>query len=272
MEIEIFDVEHGACTLVTADTGRRVLIDCGHNGSTGWRPSAALPARGIRQVDALVVSNYDEDHVSDFPNVMQCILVPTLFRNPSVTPEILRNLKAENGMGAGIGSLARMAGRHYTAPVTASVDLGDLEMLHFWNRYPWFQDENNLSLVTILRCPGLGVIFPGDLETDGWKSLLTRPDFRAALSDVNVFIASHHGRETGYCREVFDYCRPEVVIVSDKAIVHETQRSASLYRPHASGIQFFDGVRRYVLTTRSNGYIRISRNGPGQAFVWISSR
>jgi len=43
MRAQIFDVEHGACNLITADTGARVLIDCGHNSTTGWRPSVYLP-------------------------------------------------------------------------------------------------------------------------------------------------------------------------------------------------------------------------------------
>ena len=95
MEIEIFDVEHGACALITADNQSRLLIDCGHNSTSGWRPSTSLPARGVTQVEALVVSNYDEDHVTDFPNLMSNVYVPRLVRNPSVTPDCLRYLKSE---------------------------------------------------------------------------------------------------------------------------------------------------------------------------------
>lgn len=35
MELKIFDVEHGACALLTCDNGSRLMIDCGHNGDTG---------------------------------------------------------------------------------------------------------------------------------------------------------------------------------------------------------------------------------------------
>lgn len=272
MEIEIFDVEHGSCTLVTTDNGKRLLFDCGHNSSTDWRPSSSLPARGITRVDSLVVSNYDEDHVSDLPDLLRNVHVPVLVRNPSVRPADLYALKAENGVGRGIGTLAYMAGNHYTAPVVGPQDFGGLQIAHFWNTYPALDDENNLSLVTILRYHNLGVIFPGDLERAGWYRLLERADFRAALRGVNVFVASHHGREGGYCPEVFDYCSPEIVIFSDKGVAHETQKTAALYRQHAAGVRFFDSETRYVLTTRNNGAIRLSQHGPGMGFVWISRR
>ncbi len=270
MEIEIFDVEHGACSLITADNGGRILIDCGHNASTNWRPSWSLPARGIGQVDRLVISNYDEDHVSDLPNFLSTVAVPVLSRNPSVAPNLLPILKQENGMGRGIGTLAYMAGNHYNQPLAAAQDFGALQVSHFWNDFPDFIDENNLSLVTILRYHNLGVIFPGDIEKEGWLRLLERQDFRDALLGVNVFVASHHGRENGYCPDVFNWCFPEIVIFSDTSVIHETQKTASSYRQHTKGIRFFDDKVRHVLTTRNNGMIRITQSGPGMGFVWIS--
>jgi hypothetical protein len=42
MELQIFDVEHGACALLTAHNGTRFMIDCGHNSTTGWKPGTYL--------------------------------------------------------------------------------------------------------------------------------------------------------------------------------------------------------------------------------------
>lgn len=270
VDIEIFDVEHGACSLVTADNGRRILVDCGHNSSTGWRPSWSLPARGIRHVDRLIVSNYDRDHVSDLPSLLAAVEVPVLSRNPSVWPDLLRAMKAENGMDPGISTLAYMAGNHYTQDLPAPQDFGAIQVSHYWNTYPVFTDENNLSLVTIIHYHDLGIIFPGDVEKAGWLQLLQRPDFRAALAGVNIFVASHHGRENGYCPDVFNWCNPEVVIFSDGAVVHDTQKTAALYRQHTRGIRFFDSTTRHVLTTRKNGLIRLTQTGPGGGLIWIS--
>jgi hypothetical protein len=96
------------------------------------------------------------------------------------------------------------------------------------------------------------------MEKAGWLALLQDPDFRERLQSVNVFIASHHGRESGYCEEVFNCCQPDIIIISDKEIVHETQKHD--YTKHASGITWNGGLqRRYVLTTRLDGTITITK-------------
>ena len=99
------------------------------------------------------------------------------------------------------------------------------------------------------------MIFPGDIEEQGWSSLMLNPGFCEQLGSVNVFIASHHGRHNGYCADVFNYCSPKVVVFSDGSIAHNTQNTSALYRQHTSGVLFRDNVRRHVLTTRNNGHM-----------------
>ncbi|GAI81526.1 unnamed protein product, partial [marine sediment metagenome] len=134
----------------------------------------------------------------------------------------------------------------------------NIEIECFYNNYPVFTDTNNLSLVAFVHYDGMGIIFPGDLEKAGWEALLLRQSFRDHLERVNIFVASHHGRDSGYCEEVFNYCTPDIVIISDKEIVHETQKNN--YAKHAIGVLFNSGPdKRYVLTTRSDGMITITK-------------
>ena len=49
--------------------------------------------------------------------------------------------------------------------------------------------------------------FAGDLERAGWEMLLLNAAFRRELALVRILIASHHGRENGYCEDVFSHCR-----------------------------------------------------------------
>jgi hypothetical protein len=46
MKLQIFDVEHGACSLLTADNNARLMIDRGHNATTGWKPGTYLAQPG----------------------------------------------------------------------------------------------------------------------------------------------------------------------------------------------------------------------------------
>src|SRR5215218_6729634 len=105
MLIEILDVDHGFCALVTADGGQRVLLDCGRSSVTGLRPSAVLAARGIQAVDGLIVSHADEDHVSDLPDLLRSVLVRSVITNDSLDSDTLRRIKKVGG-GTGAGAQA----------------------------------------------------------------------------------------------------------------------------------------------------------------------
>lgn len=132
-----------------------------------------------------------------------------------------------------------------------------------------FADTNNLSLVVFLHVHGLRMILPGDLEKPGWLALMRNPYFLAELGHVNVFVAGHHGRENGYCKDVFRFCAPELIVMSDGEKKHATQEMAGKYARHASGCRI--GERdRYVLTTRNDGTIWF-KAWPHETTVELSS-
>jgi beta-lactamase superfamily II metal-dependent hydrolase len=263
MNITIFDVEHGSCALIEADTGARMLVDCGYNAITGWRPSYHLLRRGISYLDELSITNYDEDHVDDLPNLQRLIRIGILTRNPTVSGDQLRYLKREGGIGEGISCLARMTAS-YNQPVSllGQPNWGSLSFSRYWNSYPYdFVDENNLSIALFVHHPLLSVLFPGDMEKGGWKRLLLRPGFITDLQRVHVLIASHHGRENGCCGELFSLTgwRPQIVIISDDYKQYDTQETVDWYRQRVAGINFY-GSTRHVFTTRRDGAIYLSAN------------
>jgi beta-lactamase superfamily II metal-dependent hydrolase len=270
MILEIFDVEHGACALVTASNGKRVMIDCGHNASTGWYPGAELIRRGIGFLNRLYITNYDEDHVSGYPNLANNITIGSLFRNGSVLPGTIRYLKTEDGMGAGIERLVWSIENYFTGPSgLIDHDFGDTFFTSYQNPFGTFVDENNLSLVVFVRCGANKIILPGDMERAGWLNLLRYPDFRAELVGVNVFVASHHGRENGYCEEIMQLCpNIQVVVISDKAKGYQSQETTDQYRQHAAGFMY-EGTFRRVLTTRRDGNMLFSMPTLGQTQVFL---
>lgn len=267
MRLEIFDVEHGQCALLTGDAGELMMLDCGHNSTTGWRPSTHLAQLGVSTLDWLVVTNYDEDHVSDLPEVRKRFNVRLLSRNKSVTGPDLRQLKSEHGCGNGIDSLAEMIGR-FTGQATEIPSFGGMILKSFCNKYPDdFDDENNLSLVTILSWPNFKICFPGDMEKAGWMKLLENQDFRSSISDLNVLVASHHGRESGRCDELFSLTglNPNLFVVSDGEIQFKTQETINWYGTKAIGCKY-NGRNRSVLSTRNDGKINFDIGPNGATF------
>lgn len=218
-------------------------------------------------IGGLVIQNYDEDHLDGLPHLLRLAgstPAVALFRNPSLNVQQLFSLKTPP-FGKGLIALSGLM-RRYIWPLPANNGVpGEVWISQYCNPYPLFKDTNNLSLVTFVHGPGYTVLFAGDLERAGWQTLLLNPTFRNELALVRIFVASHHGRDDGYCKEVFRYCWPDVVIISDESIEYETQENS--YGEHASGIMWNGGrdVRR-VLTTRRDGDLRI---GPWPGLLYF---
>lgn len=274
MRLDVFNVEHGACAVLHCVNDQRFMFDCGHNASTGWRPGDYLSANGVRSLRTLFVTNYDEDHVSGIRNLFEKANVETIFRNTSVTPQMIKHLKTEDGMGLGIEFLVAKLIEWSKNPGLGVGDIGlppGVSVNLFHNDYGDFDDENNLSMAVELIVKGLSFMFTGDLEKAGWKKLLERAEVRAALMRTKVYFASHHGRESGCCPEVFDYCKPIFVVISDKAKGFQTQETHAFYHARSSGGRVHgQSDLRYVLTTRNDGHISFDVMSDGSFYVYTT--
>lgn len=251
MRFEILDVGHGFCAWLYHDNTNAMLFDCGHKTLPEFRPSQYLASQGIGRIDRFFVTNYDEDHISDLPQLRSQMSISILHRNTSISVPQLRALKQQTGpISAAMESFMRMADG-YTGIATGTPAFPGVGYSVYQNEYPVFTDTNNLSSVIFLTCNGTKFVMPGDLENPGWQQLLANTSFRAELAGVQVFVASHHGRENGYCRDVFDCCNPNVIVFSDSPMQFASQEMANTYAQHASGITF-NGQCRRVLSTRND--------------------
>ncbi|WBO22502.1 ComEC/Rec2 family competence protein [Sphingomonas abietis] len=264
MHIEIHDVDHGGCAVITGPAGHRLMLDCGLCSDRPWYPSVTYNGQ---RIDTLMLMNLDEDHCEDLPYLWRDCVVGAVVGNPTVDAHALRAMKAECGMRSGVTAAANILERFGPGFLGDwSHDLGGVAWHVFWNRYGAdFTDTNNLSLAAFIRFGGFTILFGGDVERAGWRQLLKNHDFRAKLSTVNVYVASHHGRENGCCSEVFDICRPELVIFSDGRKQYSTQETRDWYASRATGIPDYTkpaglfGIEpvRKVMTTRRDGTIAI---------------
>src|SRR5262249_40876613 len=122
MYLEIFDVEHGACALITTSGDRHILVDCGDNNSTGWEPGNRLRQRGILQIERIIVRIYEEDHLSGYKNLRQGVRVQAFQRNGSITSSQIPLLKRENGIGWGVQALSSFFSYFSGPPLPTVVD------------------------------------------------------------------------------------------------------------------------------------------------------
>jgi len=274
MRIRVWDVEHGCCVMLHHVTkvglnqesaGRLAMIDSG--SSADFKPSTFIRSLGRDRLDYLFITNADQDHMADLKGLEDAgIAVDTLIRNPSYTGEQIRQIKRISGPLSNDAAWYANACENFSGglpEVPFDQGMGGITFRSFWNSYGphpgQFTDTNNLSLVVFIKYANFKLLFPGDLEKDGWLALLQRADFRAELSGTDVLMASHHGRQSGYCEDIFKYFTPSCVVISDKPIMHATQQMVPDYRAvvRTQGVRVRTTMKdRHVLTTRRDGWIQ----------------
>lgn len=266
MRIEIFDVGHGHCTVLTAPNGRRMMLDCGQrwDDQTFWTPSLHYFNQTI---DLLALLNLDEDHISDFEAVTRNCTVPWILSNPTIGQNEFAVLK-KGGMGSGARAVATWLARPKATVLEAQPDFMPVQIRWYYGFYtPSVPNTtNDLSLAVVAQFGAFKIVFAGDLEVAGWRRLLGLPSFRQDLMGTSVFVASHHGRESGCCAELFDLFCPQLVIISDDERQFDSQDTDDWYRNRCSGAIFGadTGTRRYVATTRRDGSMCIDVDAAGQ--------
>lgn len=274
--LKVFDVGHGQCILFITPNRRIVLIDCAHHKVTGWHPAQALHAMGIQHVDALVISNFDEDHARGLSELYdRGITHGPIWTNWRVTPAEIRRIK--NDLGDGIATLLQALDCGYggTCELPDAPWLG-CDIFATWalspaDYWPYQADTNALSVITEIKVSGVGIMIGGDMPASGWRLLMRDPAFRVAVASTDILIASHHGREDGCCDDLFaSGWRPRLVIMSDERQGHGTQDTGQYYRQRSLGLAFDDGETRHVLGTDRYGNIGIAFTTFGKCRVEIS--
>lgn len=277
MIVRVFDVEHGACAMVVGPNDSLAMIDCGTNSTTGWRPSNYI-REGLKRtaLEYLLITNVDQDHISDLANLLCGITVRHFMTNFRVTPELLGILKSTNGplTDDAQAYLSMRKGGTGVIGIAFNQGMGGVSVRSYSNSYPEFANTNDLSCVYFISYGPFKMLFPGDIEKAGWNGLLRDQNFITDLTTTTVYVASHHGRESGFNDDVFQYLQPQVVVVSDKSIIHDTQEvdHHSVARQAGVNVKKLCGEieKRHVLTTRKDGDIIFSVEPNGQYAIAIA--
>ncbi|MCK6382120.1 MAG: hypothetical protein L6Q54_12835 [Leptospiraceae bacterium] len=265
--IYVFNVELGQSVFIMPKDSPEyaMLIDCGN--TPNFNPvdifKGMLPKDSnypyLPRLSNLTITNYDEDHFSGLPYLLNNVKIQTVSLSGNLSVSDIKSIKVI-----------------ITEPIKALCQLKDTYTGDVVNYTPPYQrrmfslsksdfpngawDTNKLSQLVFLSYKDTTICIPGDLPSASWELLLNQWEVTYYLGKTNIFIASHHGREDGYNADVFKYCRPECIIVSDKYIIHGTQENmSSRYARHVvgDGICFQSDltIQRKVITTRNDGNI-----------------
>ncbi|BDV36719.1 hypothetical protein SS37A_42490 (plasmid) [Methylocystis iwaonis] len=276
LRIVVHDVGHGQAIHAFTPDGNVIVIDLGC--SADFSPLGWLKGQ-TKTIDSLVITHPHGDHIDEMLLLKKHgFAVRQLWRPNWLDKKTVYEQNQSTYQGK-LDAYFEMSDRYNGAIAPEELvgnpeATGGVSIRKFASRDCGQSNINNHSGVVVFTYHGITVVIPGDNEPASWKALLKQPDFAKVLSEMDVFMASHHGRESGYCADIFDN-KPNLCIVSDGSV--KDTDAAGRYSYHAKGWSVSkrkDQTRseRFCVTTRSDGHIelQIGRNPNGNRFLAAS--
>ncbi len=242
LNIIFFYVGQADCTLIKLND-EVMLIDSGNN-SDGKNVVSFLQEKGITQIDYLVGTHADEDHIGGIDDVIKSMeigtfLIPTVGKNGTdyknaVEAAEEKNIPIEHPT---MGEVFIFEDAHFEI-MSAMEEEGT--------------SDNNSSLVIELTYNNTKYLFMGDAETEVENS--------RSWNKVNVLKVGHHGSNSSSSTKFLEQVKPQYSIIevgknnsynlpSDKAIKRLEESGTQILRTDkANG----DEVGSFWLTSDGN--------------------
>ncbi len=274
-KVMFLDVGQGDSILIRSGEGRHVMIDAGGTVSFNregneWREREdpyevgrkllvpLLLQRGVRQLDALVLTHLDADHVGGAAAVIENVPVRAILFNGTLrdSPEVL--------------SLFELALRKriplYALQDSMSWEVDDslkLEVLYptskrlASNGIPIEDDQNANSVVLLATLYGRTFVLPGDLEAEGELSIVANSPTAASQPTVDVLKAGHHGSKSSTTQAWLDYWRPTDTVIS-------VGRNNLYGHPHPTVVERLEASGANIVRTDRNGEVQYRVHSDGR--------
>jgi len=209
------DAGQGNCAVVRTPDGRTIVIDCNIEGAND-NVVRMLKRAGIGEIDVLIATHPDWDHVSGLASLAKHFHVRELWKvTYSKTPDNAspESVEAFREYEAAVAAL-RDAGTRIINPTVDSYDRifggARVEVLAPFSRNSAdYRDANDACLVVRVSHKDKSVLFAADTTQSTWKELMSRGQCLAT-----VLHASHHGSESGYVPGLMEAINPQLVVVS----------------------------------------------------------
>ena len=232
LDIYSIDVEGGQSTLFVAPSGETMLVDAGLPGPRdSGRIIAAAKAAGVKQIDYMVNTHFDGDHVGGVAEVAAQIPIRTFVDHGSIIPSATERAVATYQTYVGV----RAKGRHITATPGTQIPImglnvtvvaaggkfieqplqgggapnplcGDFTPL----KDPESEDDNSVGFV--LRYGRFSMIDLGDL-TWNQEHHLACP--RNPLGLVDLYLTTRHGLNGAGGPFIVHALRPRVAVMNN---------------------------------------------------------
>ncbi|MCM3382734.1 DNA internalization-related competence protein ComEC/Rec2 [Bacillus subtilis] len=252
-EVDMIDIGQGDSMFVGAPHQRgRVLIDTGGTlsySSEPWHEKQHpfslgekvlipfLTAKGIKQLDALILTHADQDHIGEAETLLKHhkvkrLVIPKGFVSEPKDEKVLQTAREE---GVTIEEVKR----------GDVLQIKDLQFHVLSPETPDPASKNNSSLVLWMETGVLSWILTGDLEKEGEQEVMdVFPNIKA-----DVLKVGHHGSKGSTGEEFIQQLQPKTAIIS-------AGKNNRYHHPHQKVLQLLQRHSIRVLRTDQNGTIQ----------------
>lgn len=233
--VRFIDVGQGDSILISSN-GYNALVDFGNQSDFGSELLDSLESYGVKELDCIIVSHYDSDHVGGAAKVVEAMevhyaLMPEQDDRGDETFDDLQYALENNGTEVHI------------AKVGATVNIGDFVITVLaYNRDE--ENSNDRSLVLMADSDGKRFLLTGDAGEAIEKQLLSD----RINVDCDVYKAAHHGSRNSNCEEFVKAASPEYAVISVGA-------SNQYGHPHEEVLSIFENAGAKIYRTDRSGDI-----------------
>lgn len=209
LEVTVFDVGQGDALLLKTPGGKHILYDTGvltpfqNSGRSVILPE--LKARGVRKLDAVILSHPHADHIGGIHSILQEMPVDVIYQAP---------LSYRSAVFAGYMALAREKGIPITE-LRAGAEISPDRSMRMLVMHPSqgvsSTDPNAHSVAIKVVYGTTSFLLTGDAEEVAEYMMVARYD---TLLQSNWLKAGHHGSKTSSGSAFLDRVQPDIVAVS----------------------------------------------------------
>jgi competence protein ComEC len=248
LHVDFLDVGQGDAALVTMPDGTTLLIDAGGDTIDSSRRigetvvSEYLWWRGLSQIDYVLATHADADHIDGLNDVLENFTVRSalIARRPAGDPEFAKFSQ----------TLAQTKTHAETIEAGDVIHFGDVVVSVLWPPAGGEKSANNDSIVLRLQYRERSILLTGDIEQAAERSLLASQQQLHA----DVIKVPHHGSKTSSTEEFVVATKPQFAIIS-------VGRQSRFGHPHQEVVERWQANGATILTTGNSGAITIATDG-----------
>ncbi len=234
--IKVIDVGQGDSILIQSN-GYTALVDTGPEEKS-LELCEALRKNRISSIDVLILTHTHLDHVGGAASLLEDFKVSNL-----VLPELPFVSEGLNATERAVSEVKDSGGRVVTAQEGFNFMLGEFEITVIAH-YKDYLNENNRSLVLMVKKEDRKMLLASDLETAGEKRLLRK----GVNVSCDVLKIGHHGSSTSSVKSFLSACNPKIAVIS-------CGKNNEFAHPHTKVLKRLKNHRIKVYRTDTQGDI-----------------